>query len=137
MATIKVAVRCRPFSQTNRLGVHMVQRGPEDGEINLLNSKYPTNRFAFSFSWWSAFGYERYIQDDAPELSTMTLVDQREIYTAVGQTVLDEFLEGWPTVLFAYGLSGSGKTFTGKRHAVSTLFCSPILTSTMVGSLWS
>ena len=28
------------------------------GEINLVNSKYATTRFAFSWSWWSAYGWQ-------------------------------------------------------------------------------
>ena len=72
----------RPFSKDDKLGVHMVQNDEEgssvwdfshtrntcsyllsramfiDGEINLVNSKYATTRFAFSWSWWSAYGWQ-------------------------------------------------------------------------------
>ena len=30
----------------------------------------------------------------------------------MGQRITEEFLDGEPVVLFAYGLSGSGKTYT-------------------------
>jgi hypothetical protein len=36
--SIKVAIRCRPFTIDDKLGVHMVQNSDEAGEINLLNS---------------------------------------------------------------------------------------------------
>ena len=57
-------MRCRPFSIDDRLGVHLVQNGEEEGEINLLNSDYTTNRFAFTYAWWSAYGYDRHIQSN-------------------------------------------------------------------------
>ena len=47
MSSIKVAVRCRPWTKDDKLGVHMIQNGEEEGEINLLNSDYSTKRFAF------------------------------------------------------------------------------------------
>jgi len=46
--SIKVAIRCRPFTKHNaQLGVHLVQNSDEEGEVNLLNSKYATNRSYF------------------------------------------------------------------------------------------
>jgi hypothetical protein len=58
--SIKVAIRCRPFTIDDRLGVQLVQNGEEAGEVNLINSQYTTNRFAFSWAWWSAYGYQRH-----------------------------------------------------------------------------
>ena len=112
MATIKVAVRCRPFSEQDELGVHLVQRGEGEGEVNLLKSQYPQNRFAFSYAWWSAFGYERFIRGSPPEAADMNLMTQEDVYETVGKRICNEFLDGEPVVLFAYGLSGSGKTYT-------------------------
>lgn len=112
MATIKVAVRCRPFSEADELGVHLVQRGEGEGEVNLLKSQYPQDRFAFSYAWWSAFGYERFIKGSPPEAADMSLMTQQHVYDAVGKRICNEFLDGEPVVLFAYGLSGSGKTYT-------------------------
>ena len=57
-------MRCRPFSIDDRLGVHLVQNGEEEGEVNLINSEYTTNRFAFTYSWWSAYGFDRHIQSN-------------------------------------------------------------------------
>ena len=36
---IKVSVRCRPFVQTDRLGVKLTTIDDENGEIELLHSK--------------------------------------------------------------------------------------------------
>lgn len=65
----QVAVRCRPFSIDDRLGVQMVQNGDEEGEVNLLNSDYTTNRFAFTYSWWSAYGYDRHVESNKARLT--------------------------------------------------------------------
>ena len=59
--SIKVAVRVRPFTCKSPLGVNMVQNSEESGEVQLLKSKYSTNRFAFSWAWWTAFNYKKYL----------------------------------------------------------------------------
>lgn len=61
---VQVAMRCRPYSIDDKLGVQMVQNGDEEGEVNLLNSDYTTNRFAFTYAWWSAYGFDRHIQSN-------------------------------------------------------------------------
>ena len=53
MTSIKIAIRCRPFTSDGKLGVHMIPHEEEDSEIRLLNSKYTTTRFACSWAWWS------------------------------------------------------------------------------------
>ncbi len=110
--SIKVSVRCRPFAVDDELGVHMTQTGEEEGEINLLRSKYSSTRFGFTYSWWSAYGYENHIKSDKEEASSMKLIDQREVYEQCGRKIKADLLCGNAVVLFAYGLSGSGKTFT-------------------------
>ena len=42
----------------------------------------------------------------------MHLVNQTEVYESVGEKIKADLLDGNAVVLFAYGLSGSGKTFT-------------------------
>eukprot|EP00752_Nemacystus_decipiens_P003017 g2798.t1 len=110
--SIKVAMRCRPYSIDDKLGVQMVQNGEEEGEVNLLNSDYTTNRFAFTYAWWSAYGFDRHIQSNHDEAEAMTLMNQEMVYNSVGKKIKADLYEGNAVVLFAYGLSGSGKTFT-------------------------
>ena len=43
----------------------------------------------------------------------MELIDQMRVYNDCGETIKEQVLDGEAVVLFAYGLSGSGKTFTG------------------------
>ncbi|GMI09861.1 hypothetical protein TrLO_g15271 [Triparma laevis f. longispina] len=110
--SIKVAIRCRPFVKEDKLGVEMTQNSEEEGEVQLLNSDYTTNRFAFTYSWWTAFNYERYVQSDEAICKRMKFVGQEDVYNSVGQKIKADLMDGNPVVLFAYGLSGSGKTFT-------------------------
>ena len=42
----------------------------------------------------------------------MKLVDQQQVFEQVGEKIKKDLLNGSAVVLFAYGLSGSGKTFT-------------------------
>mmetsp|Transcript_11659 Transcript_11659/g.20804 ORF Transcript_11659/g.20804 Transcript_11659/m.20804 type:complete len:1079 (+) Transcript_11659:197-3433(+) len=110
---IKVAIRCRPFTIDDDLGVHLVQNGEEEGEVNLLKSTYTNNRFAFSWSWWSAYGWERHAKEPIPpEASAMTLINQNDVYESCGKKIKADLYDGNAVVMFAYGLSGSGKTFT-------------------------
>ena len=42
----------------------------------------------------------------------MELISQNRVYEDCGVKIKDQVLDGSAVVLFAYGLSGSGKTFT-------------------------
>jgi adenylylsulfate kinase-like enzyme len=42
----------------------------------------------------------------------MPLINQQEVYAQCGLKIKQDLMEGNAVVLFAYGLSGSGKTFT-------------------------
>lgn len=121
MATIKVAVRCRPFSEQGQLGVEVLQTSEATGEIGILNHRNP-QRFAFSWAWWSAFGAASFCQGNEANIEQMQLVDQQKVHDSCGASIMGDFLSGMPVVLFAYGLSGSGKTFTvfGPDAAEST-----------------
>ncbi|KDO23396.1 hypothetical protein SPRG_11488 [Saprolegnia parasitica CBS 223.65] len=110
--SIKVCIRCRPFTIDDTLGVVMTQKGDEEGEVELINSTYSTTRFAFSWAWWSAYGYKRHVKGDSLPADNMLLVDQAMAYEACGAKIKDDLLGGNAVVMFAYGLSGSGKTFT-------------------------
>ncbi|KAF0683976.1 Aste57867_24057 [Aphanomyces stellatus] len=110
--SIKVCIRCRPFTIDDKLGVVMSQKGDEEGEVELINSTYSTTRFAFSWAWWSAYGYKRHVQGDTLPADNMLLTDQTMAYDACGLKIKNDLLGGNAVVMFAYGLSGSGKTFT-------------------------
>ena len=115
--SIKVAIRCRPFTIDDKLGVNMTQTDESQetpqGEIELLNSNYSNNNFGFTWAWWSAYGYQRHVKEDNDGVAgAMKLINQGHVYAACGQKIKAELMDGNAVVLFAYGLSGSGKTFT-------------------------
>lgn len=56
-----MAIRCRPYSVDDKLGVKLRQNGEEEGEVELINCDYTTTRFPFTYAWWSAYGYQRHL----------------------------------------------------------------------------
>jgi Kinesin motor domain len=70
------------------------------------------NRFAFTYAWWSAYGYARHITSNQADADRMPLTNQESVYEQCGCKIKTDLMEGNAVVLFAYGLSGSGKTFT-------------------------
>eukprot|EP01036_Dinobryon_divergens_P061407 gene61407-81851_t len=113
MTSIKVAIRCRPYTVDDKLGVKIRQVSDEEGEIELINCDYTTTRFPFTYAWWSAYGYKRHLTgDNMADADAMELIDQEAAYNQVGMKIKEDLLGGNAVVLFAYGLSGSGKTYT-------------------------
>ena len=112
--SIQVAVRCRPFTQDDELGVILRQVNDEQGDIELINCDYSTTRFPFSYAWWSAYGYQRHLKGkkNMEDADNMKLIDQATVYESCGLKIKQDLLQGSAVVLFAYGLSGSGKTYT-------------------------
>lgn len=110
--SIKVSIRCRPFTIDDKLGVKLKQLSEQEGEVELINCDYTTTRFPFTYAWWSAYGYKRHMVGDTTDADEMELIDQENVYVQCGKRIKDDLLGGNAVVLFAYGLSGSGKTFT-------------------------
>jgi hypothetical protein len=93
--SIKVAIRCRPFTIDNKLGVKMRQVGEEEGEVELINSDYSTSRFPFTYSWWSAYGYQRHLTgDNMPDADAMELIDHNSAYLQCGLKIKTDLLTG-------------------------------------------
>ena len=109
---LAVSSHSRPFTVKDKLGVTLKQTDEEQGEVVLLNSTYSHNTFGFTYAWWTAFNYERYVQSDHALCEDMEFVGQQNVYESVGMKIKKDLMEGNAVVLFAYGLSGSGKTFT-------------------------
>ena len=114
MASIQVAMRCRPFVGPGDLGVELRQTGdgPAGGEVNILNSNYTKTRYGFAYAWWSAHNHSKYAEKDKHIASDMKFITQDLAYDACGMKIKSDLLGGSAVVMFAYGLSGSGKTFT-------------------------
>lgn len=111
--SIKVAIRCRPFTIDGRLGVSLSQVEDEQGEVELINCDYSTKRFPFTYAWWSAYGFKRHCaEQDMETAGSMKLINQLDAYEGCGKKIKSDLLGGNAVVIFAYGLSGSGKTYT-------------------------
>jgi hypothetical protein len=70
---IKVAVRCRPFTIDDALGVKLYQSEEETGEVELINCDYSTKRFPFTYAWWSAYGYKRHVDEKNMQVGPLDL----------------------------------------------------------------
>ncbi|XP_050664583.1 kinesin-like protein Klp98A [Leptidea sinapis] len=110
MASVKVAVRVRPFNQREKdmnaklivqmdgkkTRLHTVKSSKEQNE----GSREKYKDFTFDHSYWS------YDSEDNHYAS------QEQVFSDLGLEVLDSAFEGYNACVFAYGQTGSGKTFT-------------------------
>ena len=120
-ASIVTCVRVRPFSQRTgaSLGV-VLHEGAGDKKGNLLqlvNEKLGGDHsFSCTHGWWSAPDPAHFLEaaEDKRLVEEIPggIVQQAGVYAAVGEQMRADVLHGDPVVLFAYGLSGSGKTYT-------------------------
>ncbi|XP_054289837.1 kinesin-like protein Klp98A [Macrosteles quadrilineatus] len=101
MASVKVAVRVRPFNQrekdmNTKLIINM------EGKKTRIMSKSPDQfkDFTFDHSYWS-------FDEGDPHFAS-----QEQVFRDLGKDVVDAAFEGYNACVFAYGQTGSGKTFT-------------------------
>ncbi|XP_037786523.1 kinesin-like protein Klp98A [Penaeus monodon] len=110
MASVKVAVRVRPFNQREK-DLHCACIVEVEGKKTRLNNNKAAlgdgseNRergkdFTFDYSYWSHKEEDRHF---APQV---------QIYEDLGTDVVSNVLQGYNACVFAYGQTGSGKTFT-------------------------
>uniref|UniRef100_A0A1E1XLW9 Putative kinesin-like protein n=3 Tax=Amblyomma TaxID=6942 RepID=A0A1E1XLW9_AMBSC len=123
MASVKVAVRARPFNQReidmkSSEIIHM-----EGNKTSIENLKFQSliscpnivvspqagaeelgreriKEFTFDYSYWSVNSRDPHF------------VTQEQVFNDLGQEVVDNAFEGYNACIFAYGQTGSGKTFT-------------------------
>ncbi|KAM7299453.1 kinesin-like protein KIF16B [Ixodes scapularis] len=113
MASVKVAVRARPFNQReiNMESGEIIQM--DGNKTTILNLKVTAQQagseelgrervkeFTFDYSYWS-------VNQKDPHFVT-----QEQVFQDLGQEVVDNAFEGYNACIFAYGQTGSGKTFT-------------------------
>ncbi|XP_014218515.1 kinesin-like protein Klp98A isoform X2 [Copidosoma floridanum] len=111
MASVKVAVRVRPFNK-RELAMNAKLVVQMDGKrTRIFNTKTPgsANReadrdkykdFTFDHSYWSF------------EAEDENYASQEEVFYDLGTEVIESAFEGYNACVFAYGQTGSGKTFT-------------------------
>ncbi|KAJ3648828.1 hypothetical protein Zmor_020600 [Zophobas morio] len=107
MASVKVAVRVRPFNQREldmdtKLIIQMSGKttGILNCKANTRDESIRYKEFAFDYSYWSH-------DEKSPNFAS-----QERVYNDLGTEVVDCAFEGYNACVFAYGQTGSGKTFT-------------------------
>jgi hypothetical protein len=93
-SSVKVAVRCRPFSPEDlEFGSTESVIVGSEGKLWLINDRGGDGSTPFAF-------------DNVFDAST----PQEDIYSALGRPLLDQAFAGYNGTIFAYGQTGSGKT---------------------------
>ena len=97
--TVRVAVRCRPISDREIAEGHLniCQIDMQRGEVYIANPKGERGEPPKCFTFDSAYGSE---------------ATQEQIYVDCAYQIVDSVLEGYNGTIFAYGQTGTGKTFT-------------------------
>lgn len=96
---VSVAVRCRPISQKEKSAGHtqVVEMWPDQGTVIIRNPKQdhkdPVKTFTFDavYDWNSK---------------------QHELYDEMVRPLVESVLSGFNATIFAYGQTGTGKTYT-------------------------
>ncbi|XP_067119902.1 kinesin-like protein KIF16B [Centruroides vittatus] len=112
MASVKVAVRVRPFNQ-RELEMNTSQIIKMEGKKTIItnvkispglaDSEFGRTRlkeFTFDHSYWS-------FSSSDPHFAS-----QQQVFQDLGQEVVESAFEGYNACIFAYGQTGSGKTYT-------------------------
>ncbi|CAK9813940.1 Kinesin-like protein KIF16B [Anthophora quadrimaculata] len=110
MASVKVAVRVRPFNK-RELAMNAKLIVQMDGKkTRIFNTKTPGScreidrekykDFTFDHSYWSF------------DTNDDNYASQEEVFYDLGTDVIESAFEGYNACVFAYGQTGSGKTFT-------------------------
>ncbi|XP_066262370.1 kinesin-like protein Klp98A isoform X2 [Euwallacea similis] len=107
MASVKVAVRVRPFNQREKdMDAQLIIQmdGKKTGiwncKANTRDENIRYKEFTFDHSYWSH------------DNQSNTFASQEMVYTDLGTEVVDCAFQGYNACVFAYGQTGSGKTFT-------------------------
>jgi len=119
MASVRVAVRLRPFNSREKdmnsvlvidmEGVNTIIRNPETRD---------PKTFAFDYSYWSHDGFE--VGPDGELIAVSPkYASQRKVYDDLGNDVLQSAVDGYNSTLFAYGQTGSGKSFSMVGYGVN------------------
>ncbi|KAM6963342.1 kinesin-like protein KIF1A [Aplochiton taeniatus] len=102
-ASVKVAVRVRPFNsrETGKDSKCIIQM--TGNTTTILNPKQPKENksFNFDYSYWS---------HTTPEDSNFA--SQLQVYKDIGEEMLLHAFEGYNVCIFAYGQTGAGKSYT-------------------------
>ncbi|KAI8588190.1 P-loop containing nucleoside triphosphate hydrolase protein [Geranomyces variabilis] len=96
---VKVVVRCRPFSEKEKAAGHsnVVTINKEAATVGIIDPKAPNDPLPKTFTFDSVFDIQ----------ST-----QQEVYNKTARPIVESVLAGYNGTIFAYGQTGTGKTFS-------------------------
>ncbi|XP_053539647.1 kinesin-like protein KIF1A isoform X11 [Ictalurus punctatus] len=124
-ASVKVAVRVRPFNSREMSKESKCIIQMSGNTTTIINPKVPkeTKSFNFDYSYWS---------HTSPEDSNYA--SQQQVYRDIGEEMLLHAFEGYNVCIFAYGQTGAGKSYTmmGKQETdqqgIIPLLCEDLFT---------
>uniref|UniRef100_A0AAY4ED55 Kinesin-like protein n=1 Tax=Denticeps clupeoides TaxID=299321 RepID=A0AAY4ED55_9TELE len=95
---VKVVVRCRPLNQKEKMMGHKLAVAVDEMRGTITVNKHETpNELPKTFTFDTVFG------PDSKQL---------DVYNLTARPIVDSVLEGYNGTIFAYGQTGTGKTFT-------------------------
>ncbi|XP_029297290.1 kinesin-like protein KIF3A isoform X4 [Cottoperca gobio] len=95
---VKVVVRCRPFNQKEKMMNHKQAVNVDEIRGTIMVNKLETpHEPPKTFTFDTVFG------PDSKQL---------DVYNLTARPIIDSVLEGYNGTIFAYGQTGTGKTFT-------------------------
>lgn len=94
---VRVVVRCRPFTRREERVESILEVDPRLGQISIRNPKAPPDEPLKVFTFDSVFGWTS---------------KQSDIYDDAVRPLVDSVLQGFNGTVFAYGQTGTGKTYT-------------------------
>lgn len=97
---VQVVVRCRPLSERERRleSYNVVNVHPERGVIEVLNPKAKSENEKFKIFTYDGVYDSRF--------------SQQNLYDEIVRPLVSSVLEGYNGCVFAYGQTGTGKTYT-------------------------
>ncbi|XP_056912022.1 kinesin-like protein KIF1A isoform X4 [Takifugu flavidus] len=130
-ASVKVAVRVRPFNsrETGMDSKCIIQMS--GNTTTILNPKQPKENksFNFDYSYWS---------HTTPE--DINYASQMQVFKDIGEEMLLHAFEGYNVCIFAYGQTGAGKSYTmmGRQEkdqqGIIPLLCEDLFTKINQGN---
>ncbi|CAF0917996.1 unnamed protein product, partial [Brachionus calyciflorus] len=102
MASVKVAVRVRPFNDRELSMESKCIIKMEGCKTSIINETQtlPSKEFVYDASYWSF------------DKNDPNFVSQIDVYNDLGQTTLNNAFEGYNACVCAYGQTGSGKSYS-------------------------
>ena len=105
---VKVIVRCRPLNSKEKSGGYKeaVQCDEVNGRVLIERPNDPPKVFFFSlryFHLYQSFTFDHVFGKDSRQV---------DVYNLTSRPIVDFVCEGYNGTIFAYGQTGTGKTFT-------------------------